>query len=70
MIYTNYFTICVLIVINKKINKQINSSLSSTKKCFMNVFYATNKCYKLAWMDGIKTWPLCQVNIPSRLDEK
>jgi hypothetical protein len=36
----------------------------------MNVFGTTKKCYKLACMDGVKTWPLCQVNIPSRLDEK
>jgi hypothetical protein len=36
----------------------------------MNVFDTTKKCYKWAYMDGVKTWPLCQVNIPSRLDEK
>jgi hypothetical protein len=36
----------------------------------MNVFYTTKKCYKLASMDDVKTWPLCRVNIPSRLDEK
>jgi hypothetical protein len=39
-------------------------------KIFKNVFDTTKKCYKLACMDGVKTWPLCQVNIPSRLDEK
>jgi hypothetical protein len=75
MIYTKKITICILIVINMKINKQINSSLSITKKCnknktFTNVFGTTKKCYKLACMDGIKTWPLCLINIPSRLDEK
>jgi hypothetical protein len=76
MIYTNCFTICVL---KKQWNKQIKNSLSNTKKCnmqktknktFMNVFDTTKKYYKLACMDGVKTWPLCQVNIPSRLDEK
>jgi hypothetical protein len=36
----------------------------------MNVFYITKNCYKLACIDGVKTWPLSQVNIPSRLDEK
>jgi hypothetical protein len=36
----------------------------------MNVFYTTKKCCKLACMDGVKTWPLCQVNTLSRLDEK
>jgi hypothetical protein len=35
----------------------------------MNVFDTTKKCYKLACMDGVETWLLCQVNIPSRLDE-
>jgi hypothetical protein len=63
MIYTNCFTICVLIVINKQINKQINNSLSKLKsitwdnknKTFMNVFDTTKKCYKLAYIDGIKT---------------
>jgi hypothetical protein len=34
----------------------------------MNVFDTTKKCYKLACMDGVKTWPLCQVYILSRLD--
>jgi hypothetical protein len=35
MIYTNCFTTCVLIVINKQSNKQINSLLSITRKCNM-----------------------------------
>jgi hypothetical protein len=39
-------------------------------KTFMNVFDIRRKCYKLACMDGAKTLPLCQVNNPSRLDEK
>jgi hypothetical protein len=39
-------------------------------KTFMNFFDTTKKCYKLACMDSVKTWPLCQVNIPSRLNEK
>jgi hypothetical protein len=29
----------------------------------MNVFDITKKYYKLACMDGVKTWPLCQVNV-------
>jgi hypothetical protein len=80
MIYTNYFTICVLVVINKQINKQINIiyyylllksiTWENKNKTFINVFDTTKKCYKLACMDGVKTWSLCQVNIPSRLDEK
>jgi hypothetical protein len=32
MIYTNYFTLCVLIVINKQTNKDANNSLSIIEK--------------------------------------
>jgi hypothetical protein len=32
MVYTNFFTICVVIVINKQTNKQIKSSLSIIEK--------------------------------------
>ena len=35
MVCTNYFIICVLIVINKQTNKQINNSLSIIEKCNM-----------------------------------
>jgi hypothetical protein len=33
MVYTNCFTIFVLIIINKQKKKQINNSLSIIKKC-------------------------------------
>jgi hypothetical protein len=36
----------------------------------MNAFDTKKKYYKLACADGVKTWPLCQVNISSRFDEK
>jgi hypothetical protein len=66
MVYTNCFTICVEIVINKQTNKWINNSLSITEKCriknknktFINAFDITKKCYKLACMDGVKTWAI------------
>jgi hypothetical protein len=35
MVYTNYFTICVVMVINKQTNKQINNLMSITKNCSM-----------------------------------
>jgi hypothetical protein len=62
MIYTNRFTLCVLIIINKQINKQTAHCLllksvtwKNKNKTFMNVFDTTKKCYKLACMDGVKT---------------
>jgi hypothetical protein len=58
MVYTNCFTICVILV-----NKQTNNSLSINGKCnkeflfktFMNIFDITKKCYKLACIDKMKT---------------
>jgi hypothetical protein len=78
MIYTNCFTIFILIVINNQTNKQwtihylLMKSVTweNKNKNFMDVFDITKKYYKLSCMDNVKTWPLCQVNIPSRLDEK
>jgi hypothetical protein len=35
MVYTNYFYLYVLIVINKQTNKQINNSLSINENCNM-----------------------------------
>jgi hypothetical protein len=66
MIYTNYFIICIIVIINKQtIHFILMKSVTWIFfKQFMNVVYITKKCYKLERIDNMKTCAIVPFQYP------